>query len=80
MGGDLYFTLEIFFILMPLSSICSFQKSAGVTAHMLRTVAITTSLAAHTVLLEGLGAACSICSQEDTHPSDLGGSVICYVS
>uniref|UniRef100_A0A8C2LWQ0 Uncharacterized protein n=1 Tax=Cricetulus griseus TaxID=10029 RepID=A0A8C2LWQ0_CRIGR len=34
------------------------QKSAGVTAHMLRTVAITTSLAAHTVLLEGLGAAC----------------------
>uniref|UniRef100_A0A1D5RLV9 Ankyrin repeat domain 11 n=2 Tax=Mus musculus TaxID=10090 RepID=A0A1D5RLV9_MOUSE len=38
-----------------------FQKSAGVTAHMLRTVAITTSLAAHTVLLEGLGAACSIC-------------------
>lgn len=61
MVDDLYFTLEIFFILMPLSSICSFQKSAGVTAHMLRTVAITTSLAAHTVLLEGLGAACSIC-------------------
>lgn len=71
-GGDLYFTLEIFlFFLMPLSSICSFQKSARVTAHMLRTVAIATSLAAHTALLEGLGAACGICSQEDTHPSDL---------
>lgn len=56
MGGDLY-SGNLF--LMPLSSICSFQKSAGVTAHMLRTVAITTSLAAHTVLLEGLGAACA---------------------
>lgn len=51
MGGDLYLTLEIFFILMPLSSICSFQQSAGVAAHMLRAVAITTSLTAHTVLL-----------------------------
>lgn len=66
-GGDLYFTLKIFlFFVMPLSS--TFQKSAGVTAHMLRTVAIATSLAAHTALLEGLGAACGICSQEDTHP------------
>lgn len=51
MEGDLYFTLEIFVILMPLSSICSFQQSAGVAAHMLRAVAITTSLTAHTVLL-----------------------------
>lgn len=70
-GGDLHFSLEILFFLMPLSSTCSFQKSAGVTAHMLRIVAIVTSLAAHTALLEGLGAACGICSQEDTHPSDL---------
>lgn len=47
---------------------------------MLRIVAIVTSLAAHTALLEGLGAACGICSQEDTHPSDLGESANYCVS
>lgn len=48
--GGPYFTLKFF---MPLSSIYSFQKSAGVTARMFRAVAMVTSLAAHTVLLGG---------------------------
>lgn len=39
---------------MPLSSIYSFQNSAGVTAHMFRAVAKVTSLShTHTVLLRG---------------------------
>lgn len=72
MGGDLYSGNPFYyFFFNAIILYLQFSEISGVTAHMLRAVAITTSLAAHTVLLEGLDAVCGICSQEDTHPSDL---------